>query len=113
VLHVAFPVPPTVVLSVATPHAKLDVSSDCTVTVTNLRNQARSRVESLAHLYNRVADNHTIDAEPCVSAEAVSPVGTVRITAAHGYGHLDLLITKGDKYILFEISNISAWTADP
>ena len=51
VLHVTFPLPreAAVVMSVSTQHAKLAVSSDCTVQVTNLRNSISSRPEPLAH----------------------------------------------------------------
>ena len=43
VLHVTFPrpaAPAAAVLSMSTPHFKLVVSADCTVRVTNLRNQS-------------------------------------------------------------------------
>ena len=113
--HAAFPLPreAAVVMSVSTQHAKLAVSSDCTVQVTNLRNSISSRPEPLAHLYNRVSDNHTTNMEPCVSAQAVGSNGTVRITAAHSYGTLDLGITVGEGWLLFTILDLSGWHADP
>lgn len=70
--HVTFPKPTAVVLTAATPHLHLAVSSDCTVKVTNLRNQISSRVEPMVHLYNKVADNHTANLEPCISAKAIN-----------------------------------------
>ena len=112
VLHVTFPRTTAVVLSVSTPHFKLAVSSDCTVQVKNLRNQISSRVEPLMHLYNRVADNHTQNLEPCVSAAAVNS-STLRITAAHGYGTLELSLTAGTNWVLFTLGDLSAWRADP
>jgi hypothetical protein len=66
VLHVTFPLPTdpitatsngggaSVIQTTTTPHAKLEISSDCTVTVTNLRNNIASLPEPLALLYNKV-----------------------------------------------------------
>ena len=117
ILHVAFPIPSpaAAVLSVSTPHMKLVVSGDCTVQVTNLRNGIASRVEPLLHLYNRVADNHTQNLEACVSAQQVTVNGSsmLRITAAHGYGTLDLEITAGENWLLFKLGDLSQWSADP
>lgn len=97
---------------------KLDVSSDCTVQVTSVRTQISSRVEPLLHLYNKIADNHTTNMEGCVAAHAVAVDdsgngGTLRITAAHGYGTLDLQIKAGANWLLFQLGDLSAWEADP
>ena len=141
ILHVAFPREPTrttaphsgaraaaasmyapsprggdapVILSRATPHARMDIAADCTVRVTNLRNNVSSLPEPLARLYNRVADAHATNLEPCTAAAAMSvPAGTVRLTAAHGYGTLDLGVTAGANWFTFSVVDMSAWAADP
>ena len=71
-----------------------------------------SRVEPLLHLYNKIADNHTQNMEPCISARAVNS-STLQITAAHGYGTLELTVTAGENWALFTLGDLSAWTADP
>jgi hypothetical protein len=38
---------------------------------------------------------------------------TVRLTAPHGYGTLDLGVTAGDNWIVFSIVKVSDWNADP
>ena len=43
----------------------------------------------------------------------MQPAGTVRLTAAHDYGTLDIGIRAGANWVTFTIENISAWHADP
>lgn len=118
ILHVTFPVPsaaPAVIQTTTTPHAKLEIFSDCTVRVTNLRNSVASIPEPLALLYNKVADAHPSNLEPCTAASTVDGAAnaTVRLSAPHGYGTLDLSVTAGPQWIVFQIVDLSNWNADP
>jgi hypothetical protein len=81
--------------------------------VKNLRNHINSRPEPLVHLYNRVADALPANLDACVAAAAVQPAGTVRVTAAHEYGTVDIGIAAGANWVTFTIVNSSAWHADP
>ena len=112
-----------VIGSTGTPHFRLDFFDDCGVVATSLRSGAISDHQPLVLLYNRVADNQPADFEPCVSAALLptasegdgSPSnGTLRITAAHGYGSVDISYYSGkDLWVVFEMADLSLWKADP
>lgn len=115
ILHVTFPwasATTGVIHTIRTPYAKLETSSDCSVVVTNLRNNITSLPEPLAMLYNKVADAHPVNLDPCISASVVNG-NTLRLTASHGYGTLDLSVTAGKEWIVFQIVDLSSWNADP
>ena len=109
ILHITFPHPDlltphpdltssaaaasTVIGTTGTVHFQLDFTSDCAVTVTNLRNQVKSVPQPLLTLYNKVADNRESDWDTCTAATALpgatggaNSTGSLRITAPHGYG---------------------------
>jgi hypothetical protein len=50
--------------------------------------------------------------EPCVSVQAVNST-TLRIKAPHNYGTLDLDVTAGENWALFQLGDLSKWDADP
>lgn len=120
ILHVAFPIPDTPVHVETTPHARFEIFSDCTVQVTNLRNNIASVREPLALLYNRVADSRSTNLEACIGAQVVvtppqaaAGVTAVQVAAAHGYGRLTVGIEAGLNWFTFTLLDISAWNADP
>ena len=129
ILHVAFPThehktTAKVIGSTGTSHFRLDFFDDCGVVATSLRTEAISDHQPLIELYNRVADNQAADFDTCVSATLLpaasgpppvlpSKNGTLRITAAHGYGSVDISYSPGANWVVFEMSDLSLWKADP
>eukprot|EP01045_Picozoa_sp_COSAG04_P000655 COSAG04_NODE_17_length_40288_cov_9.152728_11_plen_1187_part_00 len=125
ILHVTFPLPlpepdASVAVGFASPiasrmaeHFNLSVFADCTVTVLHKRTGVSSPREPLALMYNRVSDNRDANLEPCVSARALPGSDIVRLTAAHGYGSVDLRIQARSKWVVLELANMSLWHADP
>jgi hypothetical protein len=123
ILHIAFPLPAKLIGSTGTAHFRLDFFSDCGVVATSLHTQAQSHHEELMFLYNRVSDNQPADFEPCVGAVQLLPStqldgtsasnGTLRIAAAHGYGTIDVGYYAGANWVVFEVSNLELWKADP
>lgn len=69
-------------------------------------------LQPLMLLYNKVADNLPQDSDACVSVAAL-PNNTLRATAAHGYGTLDLQYSVAASWVTFELLALDAWTADP
>lgn len=130
ILHIAFPAPAKLTAkligSTGTAHFRLDFFSDCGVVATSLHTQAQSHHEELLFLYNKVSDNQAADFEPCVGATRLLPSpgvsesdplqstnGTLRIAAAHGYGSIDLSYYAGADWVVFELSSLALWNADP
>lgn len=96
--------------------------SSCTATA--IFQGRRGAAVPLVALYNRPADNRPLDFEPCVSA-AVLPESpndpgaaasaTLRVTAAHGYGTVDLAINASSApsgHIYFCVKRVSDWRVD-
>jgi hypothetical protein len=93
--------------------------------VTNLRNQAQSVPQPLVKLYNRVADNQDSDWDACVSAAALPGTaggangsGSLRITANHSYGTLDIGFApfhgeRAAAWVTFSLIDLTAWKGDP
>lgn len=126
ILHVAFPAPAKLIGSTGTSHSRLDFFDDCSVVATSLRapETSASDHQPLVQLYNKVADNRPTDFDSCVSATSLLPSvessagststnGTLRITAAHGYGSVDINYYPGKDWVVFELSNLALWKADP
>ena len=95
----------------------------------------------LLFLYNRVADNLPADWEGCTAASVLpstaststhvpddanansndrllmlspSSSGGLRVTAAHGYGTIDVNYTaSADGYVTFQLLHLAEWNADP
>jgi hypothetical protein len=89
----------------------MDLFSDCTAQSTYISGASSSRVPFVS-LYNRVADAHAMNLEPCVSLRA-GKRGIVSVGAAHDYGEVDIAIKEHDTYLLFNVSSLRAWHADP
>jgi hypothetical protein len=110
------PPPPsvgTIIASTNSSHMRLDFFSNCSVQVTNLRNQSlKSIPEPLLTLYNKVADNQESDWDVCTAATAPAD-GTLRITAPHGYGTLDIGFAPFDAWVTFQLKSIKDWQGDP
>ena len=101
------------IASTNTSHFRLAFFANCDVQVTNLRNASLQSVpEPLLTLYNKPSDNQDSDWDACTAATAVSD-STIRITAAHGYGTLDIGWTAFDSWVTFELKSLEAWTGDP
>jgi hypothetical protein len=121
------------VLTVVASAFELTVFSNCSVqtTVTGTPQPSASATSALVpllFLYNRVADNMAVDTDPCIMAElvadgsaggggsALASSGVVRVTAAHGYGWVDVALTAGSPslaWVTLELVNMSQWHADP
>jgi hypothetical protein len=125
ILHVAFPHPDlrprdlmttvdsALIGSWATADFRLDFATNCTVQVTNLHNNIQSERAPLLLMFNRVADNQEQDWEGCVAAQPLEQKNSFRVSAAHGYGTVDIGITQGAQWVSFTLLNLSNWTADP
>lgn len=137
ILHIAFPHPDLLnpapdrrspaaaatalpIATTGTPHFTLDIFADCSCVVTNLRNKIQSAKQPLVKLYNKVADNQDSDWDACVSAVALPTTAaagnsssSVRVTAAHGYGSLDIGLTAEENWVTLGLLRLDKWTADP
>ena len=59
-----------------------------------------------------MADNQESDWDTCVAAAKLSDA-TLRITAPHDYGTVDIGFTAFDLWVTFELTNLQAWAGDP
>ena len=69
-------------------------------------------------LYNKVADNHVQNMEACTGVTLLGisgPARLLRVSAAHGYGSIDVTVTVSDSkaVLTFVAHDLSKWHADP
>ena len=79
-------------------------------------------------LYNKVADAHDANMEPCTTAEELGALSvpratanhqagatrTIRVSAAHGYGTVDILVeVSAAGHVYFKVASLAKWSADP
>ena len=114
------PSPPSPVATITAPTFRIAVYANCTAQTTLLADGRVSALQPLVSLYNRVADNNARDLDPCVAAMAVpgqngqnGQSNTVRLTASHGYGSIDLAWKVHPSWVTFELSDLSQWHGDP
>jgi hypothetical protein len=67
-------------------------------------------------LFNRIADGREEDFSDCIAVEhlasvrdSINSTGTLRVTAAHGQGNVDLSYNATAQYITFGIHSTSNW----
>jgi hypothetical protein len=155
ILHIAFPHPELLrfvvqemaneapLAVVSTQYFNLSFFRNCTAqTVSLMSDGRRSSLQPIATLYNKVADGQLQDNDKCTAATIVSTSTTddvpqtlrLQLTAAHGYGSIDVDVhagppsstmpsstmpsstmsdVPGSEWLIFRVASLAAWHADP
>lgn len=116
--HGAVPAPNEAAITLATPTFSISINSDtCLATATYSGGGGGAPLTStpvpFVSFYNRVSDAREENLAGCVSV-ARTDSSTLRVTAAHGAGSVDISVSTHPEHLLFTVKNISGWTgADP